>query len=695
MSENSLQALVEEGRYAELEDLWLDQMTSGQSGVEEFLNIARLLGRNKEKERAGILLSLLAEHLRENENWSGRYRVLYEIARHTADPNKIEDLKDQLEENLRRLYPDAPSFSQILNHFHFHDIKTPAEIKPCLDKLQPWFSHDVGQLFYESGRGVGRVREINMALGFVRIDFESRKDATLDVADSDLVPLKHGHILREKAEQPDALREQAIQSPADALGRLLQQMNRSMSVSEIKECFSGVIPDNQWAKWWAAAKKNPQIVADGKGAQATYSWTSSTEKADEAIRKAFQNGDMKARLDIVKQHIARSDDLKTFFEEELLKSARSCWENKKWSVGLDLLDLIARTSVNVDPGFNFEDVLRSAEPDQLLSEIDSAPLKLKILEAYKTLFPDRWIEILSRAFLREENSRLLAFLFDTIQNEAPQKLEGLLEQIIRMPHSYAGVISWMCQKGEQENFDMQNDPIGRHLDGKFLISLLSSLDDPELSPHRNRIKKALESGLLINILSTPIDPDTAGKAIEMLEHTTSIEDYRRDRWKTAIRMRFPELKQKEEYIFSTKEAYEKKRLELEHIVKVDLPTNRKAVGEAAALGDLSENHEYKAARERQEYLINRVQQLQNDLNRVRVLEPGMTDTSEVRPGTRVTIAQNDTRIVMTVLGPWDSDPKENVYSYQSPIGVILLGKSTGDQVQWNDATWIIEKIDPW
>jgi transcription elongation GreA/GreB family factor len=160
-------------------------------------------------------------------------------------------------------------------------------------------------------------------------------------------------------------------------------------------------------------------------------------------------------------------------------------------------------------------------------------------------------------------------------------------------------------------------------------------------------------------------------------------------------MRFPEFKEKEGYIFSTKEAFERKRLELEQIVKVDLPANRKAVGEAAALGDLSENHEYKAARERQDYLINRVQQLQNDLNRVRMLEPGKTDPSEVRPGTRVTLAQNETKLVMTVLGPWDSDPKENVYSYQSPIGMSLMGKSAGDQIQWNDATWTVERIDPW
>ena len=696
MNESNLQLLVEDGKYDELEDRWLDQMTSGQSGVDEFLFIARLLGRNKEKERAGMLLLLLAEHLREKEDWAGRFRVLSEISRHTADPNKIEDLKDQLEETLRRLHPDSNSFSQILNHFKFHDIKSPEDLKPCLDKVQPWLTHDVGYLFYEPGRGVGRVREINMNLGFVRVDFENRKDATVDVADADLLPLERGHILREKFEQPDVLRKRATENPAETLGQLLQQMDRPMTAGEIKECFSGLLPENQWSRWWTAAKKNPQVVVRGKGAQAEYSWTSSTEDAVESIRRNFEGSNLKIRLELVKQHAGRSPELRRYFEEQIGGAAEQAWSKHQWPTALDILDLISKTSIAVNPGFTFEDVLRNADPDRLLADVDNAPLKLRILEAYKTIAPDRAPQIMSRVFLREENTRVLGFVYESILAESPQMLEGLLDQIVRMPHSHPGVISWMSQRGEQENFDLQNDPAGRRMDGKFLITLLSSLDDPELSSQRNRIKKALESGLLINILNNRMDPDSAGKAIEVLEHSRAIEEYRRDRWKNTIRMRFPEFKQKEEWIFSTKEAMEKKRQELENIVTVELPKNRKAVGEAAALGDLSENHEYKAARERQDYLINRIQQLQTDLGRVRLLEPGKTDTSEVRPGTRVTLAQeNASKIVMTVLGPWDSNPTDNIFSYQSPIGTNLMGKSIGDAVQWNDATWRIERIDPW
>jgi transcription elongation GreA/GreB family factor len=200
----------------------------------------------------------------------------------------------------------------------------------------------------------------------------------------------------------------------------------------------------------------------------------------------------------------------------------------------------------------------------------------------------------------------------------------------------------------------------------------------------------------MNILSHNLNPDVAQKSMDMLDHTKHLEDYRKDRWKNFIRMKVPEMKKKEDWIFSTREAFEVKRSELEHLIKVELPTNRKAVGEAAAHGDLRENHEYKAARERQEYLINRVGALQNELNRVRVLEPGQIDCSEVRPGTRIILGQpGDKRMVLTLLGPWDSNPQQGIYSYQAKIGTILLGKSPGEKIEWNDEHWVVEAIEPW
>jgi len=695
MSDHDVQTLIEEGRFAELEDRWLDQMTSGQATVDEFLQWARLLGRHKEKERAGLLLGFLADHLLEEEKWRDRYRILVEISRHTANAAKIENLKDQVVFVLKKLHIQSPSFDKILNHFHFYDIKTPDEIKPCLDKIEPWLLHDVGMLFYEQGRGVGRVLEINMNLGFVRIDFEYRKDVAVDVADSDLKALGPDHVLRHKVEQLPSLQARALSDPEGILGLLLQQMKRPLTVSELKECFNGIIPEGQWTRWWNTARKNSQVVVSGKGAQAEFSWSDSTEAADDAARKSFDQANYRKRIDLAKQHADRSIELKKYFEERMILDAVKMWEEGRLVEALEMADAFSKWPGDLNPGYTIHDVLQKSDPAKLLSQIDNANLKIRVIDELRLIRPDSFIKIAGGAFLKEENPRVLAYLFELLQKDSPDNLERVLDQTIKLPHCYPGAFAWLCQKGEQEGMELETNIIGRKLDSRFLISLLNTLDEPELSPFRNRVKKSLENGLLINILRSNMEPEAGKKAVEMLNHCMAIEDYRRDRWSNVIQRRFPDMQKKEEWIFSTRPAIERKRLELEHLIKIELPANRKAVGEAAALGDLSENHEYKAARERQEYLINRVQHLQNELSKVRVLEPGETDCSEVRPGTCVTLLQNQNQVVFTVLGPWDSNPKENIYSYQAPVGIALMGKAKGDRVDLNAGTWTIEKIEPW
>ena len=71
----------------------------------------------------------------------------------------------------------------------------------------------------------------------------------------------------------------------------------------------------------------------------------------------------------------------------------------------------------------------------------------------------------------------------------------------------------------------------------LLLSAFESIDATEFSKQRNRVKKAVESGLLMNMLARSINPDLAQKAVDMLDHTIHLEDYRRDRWKNVIRAR--------------------------------------------------------------------------------------------------------------------------------------------------------------
>jgi len=695
MENKDILAFIEQGQYEEAEGFLLERMEAGQAVVEEFFQAARALGRQKEKERAGLLLGLLAQQLLEQENWPQRFKVLKEIARHAHTPERREDARNQIAETLHSLYPESSSLTRILRHCNFESIHS-EELRVALDKIEWWLKHDVGQCFYQNGYGVGKVKEINLNLGLVRLDFESRKDVAVQMGDQELIPLSSGQILRRKLDEPEKLRQEAEANPGPVLGRLLCEMG-DMNVAQIKECLTGIVVAEHWSKWWTTARKDPHIVVSGKGTQATYSWSESTGMAEEALKQAFAQGDLRSRIELARQHGTRSSDLSGYFSAALAENARQVFEDKHSGRALELWDLFSRWKGQESRlPYTLEEVLSQKEPSALLAEIDNSNLKIKVLQSFQTLFAGRWTALFVEAFLREDNPRIHSFLYETLQQASPKDLEALLDQIFQRPFAYPGGFTWIAQQAAVEGLDAVSHPIGRRLDGRFLIAVVTAIDEPEFSSHRNKLKKAIESGLLLNVMGRSIDSEIAQKAVDALEHAKGIEDYRRERWKSRIRMSFPEMKKKEDLIFSTKEASERKRAELEQIIKSELPKNRKAIGEAAAMGDLRENFEYKSARERQEYLINRVDHLQRDLNRVRVLDPQQIDCSEVRPGTRVILAQSpEKRITVTILGPWDSNPKEGIYSYEAPLAAGLLGKVTGERVLWEEHTWIIESIDPW
>ena len=113
-------------------------------------------------------------------------------------------------------------------------------------------------------------------------------------------------------------------------------------------------------------------------------------------------------------------------------------------------------------------------------------------------------------------------------------------------------------------------------------------------------------------------------------------------------------------------------------------------------GDLSENFEYHAARQKHEYLSARIAELADELSRTRPLDPSKIDPSEVRVGTRITLREaGGSERAVTILGPWDSKPEDAIYSYQSEFAQRLLGAKTGEAVRMPDGEVTVLAIVPW
>jgi len=129
-------------------------------------------------------------------------------------------------------------------------------------------------------------------------------------------------------------------------------------------------------------------------------------------------------------------------------------------------------------------------------------------------------------------------------------------------------------------------------------------------------------------------------------------------------------------------SLEKRKAEYEELVKKKIPENTKEISLARSYGDLSENFEFKAAKQMQAVLMRRKTELELALQNARGTAFENPDTSHVSIGTTVTVRDKDSKKqeTYTILGAWDGDPDRHVISYQTAIGQALLGHKAGEVV---------------
>ncbi len=147
----------------------------------------------------------------------------------------------------------------------------------------------------------------------------------------------------------------------------------------------------------------------------------------------------------------------------------------------------------------------------------------------------------------------------------------------------------------------------------------------------------------------------------------------------------------------TRAGYEKLKRDLEHIKRVEVPENVRAIEEARAHGDISENAEYAAAKERQSFIQGKIQEIENNLATSNVIDLRDLNGDKVVFGSTVVImdVHNEKEEEYQLVGPYESDISQNKISVTSPIGKALIGRRIGEQakVQTPRGVRILEIVD--
>lgn len=138
----------------------------------------------------------------------------------------------------------------------------------------------------------------------------------------------------------------------------------------------------------------------------------------------------------------------------------------------------------------------------------------------------------------------------------------------------------------------------------------------------------------------------------------------------------------EKAIYITKKGYDNLVKDLKRLKSVERPANIKAIEEAIAHGDLSENAEYHSAKEKQSFLTGKIMELEDKVARAQVIDVSKICEEKVVFGATVKLLdlETDKEVSYQIVGDAESDLKEGKISISSPIGKALIGKCTGDEV---------------
>ena len=264
-------------------------------------------------------------------------------------------------------------------------------------------------------------------------------------------------------------------------------------------------------------------------------------------------------------------------------------------------------------------------------------------------------------------------------------LRTMLERSIREHSATSEMLIWLC--GERQHW---NELITPDLLGAILAALEREKHN---APGRaSKLHRALaDDRQLLGDIFKNADVALARDAMRRLQLSPLFDELTKRSLFARIVKVYPELEgmitggepqEKAAQLIVSWSSLEKRKAEYEELIKVKIPENSREIALARSYGDLSENFEFKAAKQMQSVLMRRKAELEQMLHNARGTSFENPDTSRVSIGTIVTLrnAETNEEQTYTILGAWDGNPERHIISYQTAIGQALLGNEIGDSI---------------
>lgn len=598
----------------------------------------------------------------------------------------------------------------------------------AINDFEKHIAFDKGSFVFHRNWGVGLIQKLEKDTLTINFGTTGGKhDISLKMAVSALKPLSKDHIWVLKAtKKREDLAAMVKDDKKWALKTIIQSFDNNCDFKRIKaELVPVILKPTEWTSWNTAAKKI--LESDAEFGVNPNDINCYTVRDHEITQEEKLSNEFKAQ----KQFFARVEILMKFFYNDMTDNSSDMFlEMYSYFTGFlkniskvneQVLAsyLVVRKISGMDAQFLFpvketfaEIYSKLEDPRKVYNELkDSKNTSLKddFLECIEML-PD-WNVQYIRLFPTVLDEKLIDKL---IQKGFEADVQKLVKTSFEQFKDYRETVLYFFKNCQEKEWFKKAEVSYE----KQLITLINiiELTFREINNHLNttdnkKINKNASTLLfnddtLFKYLQTQ-DEEAVKKIYTLIDDIPDIDPNYKAQTRSKILEKYPEFKfrvseektTQPKGMIVTAKMLEQKKAEAERIKNEEIPQNAKDIAEAREKGDLKENAEYKSAKEKQHILNLTLSKLQEELNRATVFDPTTLTTAVVSFATVVTLQNNETGKdeTYTILGPWESDPDNNIISYMSPFGNAIMERKAGEtftfEVNEHEYNYTVKEIN--
>ncbi|ERJ92369.1 transcription elongation factor GreA [Treponema lecithinolyticum] len=691
----------------QIKEVWIKLIALIPEEIDFFYLVQRKIAKSISDIRSASLMQELYAYYKDNQKWDTAIDILKLIL---SIDEKDSWARKELTECFRGKYADH---SQLDDYIRISNLtQSWRNVFEAISDFEKHIAFDAKNFVFHRSWGVGIIRKVQD--DEISINFGKKfgiRSMSLKMAVNALQPLQKDHIWVLKAtKSKEELAKMIKADKAWALKVIIKSFGNSCDFKRIKaELVPSILTAGEWTSWNTGAHKvleNDSTFGVNPNDISMYMVRDRAISQEEKLSNEFKaQKQFFMRIDILMKFAQDADTESELFADMFsyftgyLRAFSSV--NEQTLAAFLVIRRIVTEHPHMNPGisYTFEQLYGEIKnPNALylaLKDTKNTFLRKDFLTCIRTLLPD-WQKQYVRLFPTVLQQEMLTAL---LNNGHTDLLKQLAINSFENFRDYREAALFFFKESQNEDWFKET---GISFE-KQLITLIHILDVTyrEIANHRdttdnrkiNRQVQLLlfkENTLLTYMLEN--DEDTITRLYTLVNDVRDLDPAIKMNMRNRILEKHPEFKfygTEEKTVVTrglivTAKMLDQKKQQLEHIISVEVPENSKEIGEALAQGDLRENAEYKAAKERQQQLNSTASRLQDEIDRAQIFDPSTVTTARVSFGTTVFLLNKNTGKdeEYTILGPWESDPDNKIISYMSPLGNALMNAKENEELNF-------------